>query len=115
MKERLFGFWLETKNVTYQDIPSILFVASSSPINQILNEDVIIKKGLLFEKLIVNIITKRNFINQSQSDNWDANLIRLQKNKGLYNEYELKIVDEKLFQVREIYTVMKLATNFITV
>ena len=37
---------------------------------------------------------------QSQLDNWDANLIRLQKNMGLYHEYELKIIDEKLFQTR---------------
>ena len=100
MKERLFGFWLETKKIIYQDIPSIFFVASSAPIDQILNEDVIIKKGLLFEKLILNVITKRNFIYQSKLDDWDANLIRLQKNKGLYHEYELKIVDEKLFQTR---------------
>ena len=100
MKERLFGFWLETKKITYQDIPSVFFIASSAPIDQILNEDVIIKKGLLFEKLILNVITKRNFIYKSQLDNWDANLIRLQKNKGLYHEYELKIVDEKLFQTR---------------
>ena len=100
MKERLFGFWLETKKIIYHNIPSILFIASSAPIDQILNEDVIIKKGLLFEKLILNVITKRNFIYKSKSDNWDANLIRLQKNKGLYHEYELKIVDEKLFQTR---------------
>ena len=48
LKERLFGFWLETKKIIYQDIPSIFFIASSSPIDQILNEDTIIKKGLLF-------------------------------------------------------------------
>ena len=100
MKERLFGFWLETKKITYKNIPSIFFIASSAPINQILNEDVIIKKGLLFEKLILNVMTKRNFVNQSKLDDWGANLIRLQKNKGLYREYELKIVDEKLFQTR---------------
>ena len=100
MKERLFGFWLETKKIIYQDIPSIFFVASSAPIDQILNEDVIIKKGLLFEKLILNIVTKRNFINKKKLDYWNVNLIRLQKNKGLYHKYELKIVDEKLFQTR---------------
>ena len=60
MKERIFGFWFETKKIIYHDIPSILFIASSSPIDQILNEDVIIKKGLLFEKLILNVITKKN-------------------------------------------------------
>ncbi len=100
MKERIFGFWLETKNIIYQDIPNIFFIASSSPIDQILNEDVIIKKGLLFEKLLLNTITKRNFINQNQLDEWGNNLIRLQKNKRLYHEYKLKIIDEKLFQTR---------------
>ena len=100
LKEKLFGFWLETKQIIYQDIPSILFIASSNPIDQILNEDVIIKKGLLLEKLILNVITKRNFINQRKLDDWDSNLTRLQKNRGLYKKYELKIVDEKLFQTR---------------
>ena len=100
MKERLFGLWFETKKIIYKDIPSIFFISSSAPVNQILKEDIIIKKGLLLEKLLINTITKRNFINQNNLDNWDDNLIRLQKDKGLYHKYELKIVDEKLFQTR---------------
>ena len=56
MKERLFGFWLETKKIIYHDIPSIFFIASTSPIEEILNEDVIIKKGLLYEKLLLNVM-----------------------------------------------------------
>ena len=32
IKERLFGIWIETKKFKYKNIPSIFFIASSSPI-----------------------------------------------------------------------------------
>ena len=99
-KERVFGFWLETKKIVYKDIPSIFFISSSSPINDILNYDLILKKGLLFEELVSSLITKRNFINQKEILEWNTNLIRLQKNKQHYKNYDLKIVDNKLFQSR---------------
>ena len=35
MKERIFGFWLETKKIIYKDMPSILFIASSNLFNSI--------------------------------------------------------------------------------
>ena len=41
-KERLFGLWVNTKRIIYKNLPSIFFIASSSPINEILNEETII-------------------------------------------------------------------------
>ena len=38
-KERLFGFWFNTKKIIYRDLPSIFFIATSKPINEILNDD----------------------------------------------------------------------------
>ena len=35
-KERIFGFWFHTKKITYRNLPSIFFVASTSPIKKIL-------------------------------------------------------------------------------
>ena len=103
IKERIFGFWFETNKIIYMNIPSIFFIASSAPINEILNEDIIIKKELLHEDLLKKLVTKRNFIDQKKLHNWDKNLIRIQKNKGLYKNYKLKIVDEKLFQTRVFF------------
>ena len=103
LKESFFGLWIDSKRIIYKNLPSIFFIASTSPIDEILNEDTIIKKELLFEKLLVNTITKRNFINKKNSDNWNSNLIRLQKEKGLYSEFKLKIVDKKLFQTRVFF------------
>ena len=39
IKERLFGIWIETKKFTYKNIPSIFFIASSAPINIILDDN----------------------------------------------------------------------------
>ena len=96
LKESFFGLWIDSKRIIYKNLPSIFFIASTSPIDEILNEDTIIKKELLFEKLLVNTITKRNFINKKSSDNWNNDLLRLQKEKGLYSEFKLKIVDKKI-------------------
>ena len=39
-KERLFGLWINTKRIIYKNLPSIFFIATSSPINEILNEEI---------------------------------------------------------------------------
>ena len=41
IKERLFGFWIDTKKFTFENIPSIFFIASTAPINDILDEKTI--------------------------------------------------------------------------
>ena len=58
------------------------------------------------------MITKRNFINQSNLSFWRDNLIRIQKNKKLYNVFNLKIVDEKLFQSRIFFPSNTLPGNY---
>ena len=35
-KERILGFWFNTKKIIYKDLPSLFFVATSSPIKKIL-------------------------------------------------------------------------------
>ncbi len=99
LKEKYFGIWIETKKVTYLDIPNTFFVASTSPIEDILNENDILKKGLINEKIPPTIITKRNFISNNL-DEWDKNFIRLQKKHGMYKNYSIKLVDERIFQTR---------------
>ena len=99
-KERIFGFWFNTKKIIYKDLPSIFFIASSSPIKEILNDSTIIKKALYFDEMTINLITQRNFnfsvLNKSEI--WDKNMIEIKKKLNLYKEYRLKIIDDKLFQ-----------------
>ena len=104
-KERLFGLWINSKKIIYKNLPSIFFIASSSPIKEILNEETIIKKALYFEQMIINLITQRNFnFNESNKANiWNKKLIKIKKEKNLYKEYKIKIVDNKLFQTRVFF------------
>tara|TARA_Y100000590_G_C15640322_1_gene984706 strand:+ start:276 stop:1034 length:759 start_codon:yes stop_codon:yes gene_type:complete len=102
MKERFFGFWFNTKKITYKDLPSLFFVASSKPIKEILNDDTIIKNSLYFEEMIVNKVTQRNFnfADKNKFNFWNNNLIKIKKEENFYKEYKIKIVDDKLFQTR---------------
>ena len=63
-KEKLFGFWFNTKKIIYKELPSIFFLSSSAPIHDILNKEAIIKEKLYFDDLLTSIITQRNFIEQ---------------------------------------------------
>ena len=104
-KERFFGLWVNSKRMIYKNLPSIFFIASSKPIHQILNEESIIKNSLYFEQTLVNLVTQRNFnFNENNKINhWNKSLIKIKKNMNFFKEYEIKIVDNKLFQTRVFF------------
>ena len=104
-KERILGFWFNTKRVIYKDLPSIFFIASSSPINEILPKETIFRKALHFKEMAVNLITQRdfNFADQNKFKMWNKNMIQIKKTLNLYKEYNLKIVDNKLFQTKVFF------------
>ena len=105
-KERVFGIWIKTKKFEYDNIPSIFFIASSSPINNILDEKTIRTMGLNFKNF--DYTTLDNSINNAKLYekslyNWNNNFIRKQKNNNFYKKYELQIVDEKMFKTRVFF------------
>ena len=102
-KEKLFGFWFNTKKIIYKELPSIFFLASSAPIQDILNKEAIIKEKLYFDELLTNIITQRNFIEQKNLNEWKNNLISIKTKEDLYKEYEFKNIENKLFQTRVFF------------
>ena len=59
IKERLFGIWIETKKFNYKKIPSIFFVASTTPGDQILDESVIRNNGLNFNNFDNNDLNNK--------------------------------------------------------
>ena len=73
------------------------------PINEILNSDSIFKENLYFDKLLINIVKQRNFIQQKNIKDWDKNLIRIKMSENLYKKYELENVDNILFQTRVFF------------
>ena len=102
-KERLAGFWINTKQVIYKQLPTLFFIASSSPIKDILNYETIIKEKLHFDELLINTITQRNFTEQKNLDIWTNNLIKIKKNENLYKELDFNNIDNKLFQTRVFF------------
>ncbi len=104
-KERLFGFWFNTKKIIYRELPSIFFIATSNPINEILNDDTITRKALYFEQMVINLVTHRNFnfTKQNKLEAWNKNMIEIKKELNLYKEYKLKIIDNKLFQTKVFF------------
>ena len=99
-KERILGFWFNTKQITYNEIPSIFFIASSKNIEDILPASTIIKEELSFNYLLENKTSQRNFISDVSLENWKDNFIRINKNKNLFKEYNVEKIDNKLFQTR---------------
>ena len=99
-KERILGFWFNTKKITYNQIPSIFFIASSNEIKDILPTSTIIKEELSFDYLLENKTSQRNFISDISLDTWKSNFVRIKKNKNLFKEYEIENIDNKLFQTR---------------
>ena len=97
-KKRILGFWFNAKSIIYQNVPSVYFISSSVKINEILEEKEIFSNKLSFDSI--------NFIPESNKDlfidltEWNKSLIRIQKQNDLFKEFELKIVDGKLFQTR---------------
>jgi len=102
-KERIFGFWFNTKYITYKNIPSSFFIAASSKIDNILPVSTLIKEELSFDYVLENKISNRNFISNDSQNIWKKNFVRLKKNKNLFKEYEIKNINDKLFQTRVFF------------
>ena len=102
-KERILGFWFNTKQITYNQIPSIFFIASSNEIEDILPTSTIIKEELSFNYLLENKTSQRNFISDISLDTWKDNFVRIKKSKNLFKEYNIEKIDNKLFQTRVFF------------
>jgi len=102
-KERILGFWFNTKQITYNQIPSIFFIASSANITDILPTSTIIKEELSFDYLLENKLSHRNFISNASLDSWKNSFVRIKKDKSLFKEYKVEKIENKLFQTRVFF------------
>jgi uncharacterized protein (TIGR02186 family) len=102
-KERILGFWFNTKKIIYNKIPSIFFIASSNNIKDILPTSSIIKNELSFNYLLENKTSQRNFISDVSLEAWKNNFVRIKKSKNLFKEYSIEKIDNKLFQTRVFF------------
>ena len=102
-KERILGFWFNTKQITYNQIPIIFFIASSANITDILPTSTIIKEEMSFDYLLENKLSHRNFISNASLDSWKNNFVRIKKDKSLFKEYKVEKIENKLFQTRVFF------------
>ena len=111
-KERILGFWFNTKEIIYKELPSLFFISSSSPVKSILNNETIIKEKLYFDELLTNITTKRNFVQQKNLNEWNSNLINIKKNTNFFKKYEFNNIEDKLFQTRVFFPENSIPGNY---
>ena len=102
-KERILGFWFNTKQITYDKIPSIFFIASSANIEKILPTSSLIKEEIGFDYLLENKISQRNFISDISLESWGKNFVRLKKSKDLFKVFKIEKIENKLFQTRVFF------------
>ena len=102
-KERILGFWFNTMQITYNNVPSIFFIASSANIEDILPMSTIIKEELSFDLLLENKLSQRNFISDVSLEDWKDNFVRIKKNKNLFKQYKVEKIDNKLFQTQVFF------------
>ncbi len=97
-KERYFGVWINNKQITYSNIPTLFFLSSSSKIDEILPNSVQINDDLNFDKILNNKTFDQNFIFENDQTIWNENFVRIKKKQLFYKEFEMKIFKDKLFQ-----------------
>ena len=97
-KNRVLGFWMNTKSITYINVPKVYFISSNYNINNILDQQEIYENEIGFDN--IKFIPKNEkdlFINHK---NWVESILRIQKEKDLYKNFNLKFIDDKLFQAK---------------
>ena len=97
-KERLFGVWINNKQITYSNIPTLFFLSSSSKVDDILPNSVQINDDLNFDKILNNKTFDQNFIFENDQSIWNKNFVRIKKRQLFYKEFEMKTFKDKLFQ-----------------
>ena len=97
-KERYFGVWINNKQITYSNIPTLFFLSSSSRIDDILPNSIQINDDLNFDKILNNKTFDQNFVFENDQKIWNDNFVRIKKKQLFYKDFEMKIFKNKLFQ-----------------
>ena len=111
-KDRYFGVWINNKQITYSKIPTLFFLSSSSNINEILPSSILVNEDLSFEKILNNKTFDQNFIFENDQNIWNENFVRIKKNQLYYQEFEMKIFKNKLFQTSVFFPPNTIPGNY---
>jgi len=100
LKERKFGIWVNTDNLTFDDIPSYYWVASNKPVNEMLPADALARHQIGLDD--IEIAPDDEDANSAQAIAFSAALVREKKRKKLYSEDSspLLFLNDMLFRTR---------------
>ena len=103
-KDSYFGFWLNSKSVTFRDVPGFYYLSSTSELtNEFLTNNQI---GLLEKKKSEMIDWSSlttdwgSVVNEKEKEEFYSALIRTKQNDALYKQVsdEIEIIDGNLFR-----------------
>ena len=84
-KERIFGIWVNSETTEYRSVPSFYAMASSRPVNEIVDERTaaIYELGLAYLQL-----SPSGSIDPDEQARFSAGLVDLRRRQGLYAQYD---------------------------
>lgn len=97
-KARLAGIWLQRDAIAFRDVPGYYAVAASRPLAEIAKLDVLLRHGLLVERLSWQPVGARDRPRE-EIDSFRAALIRGMQHAGLYTTTpgEIRFLGTRLF------------------
>lgn len=100
LKERKFGIWVNTENLTFNDLPSYYWVASNRPVFDILPADTLTRLQIGLDEITIQ--PTDNNANSAEAIAFRAALIRDKVRKKLYSEdvSPLLFLNDMLFRTQ---------------
>lgn len=98
-KQRVAGIWINTDRVSFGDIPSFYYVASSRPLDQVLPPALRAQQGLGLDSLPLPTVKQER---ETDIEAFRAALLRLKRNAGVFGGGvgEVRIINDRLFSTR---------------
>ena len=103
-KDSYFGFWLNSKSVTFRDVPGFYYLSSTSELSDefLINNQIGLLEKKKSEMIDWSLLTTDwgSIINQKEKEEFYNALIRTKQNDSLYKQVsdEIEIIDGNLFR-----------------
>lgn len=99
-KARVFGIWINTASMTFEQVPSFYAVASSRPLEEIAGANVLTRNQIGVDNLRLELPRAKASLNVAKV--WRAALVRNQQSNGLYTSEVERIgfLGKRLFSTK---------------
>lgn len=102
-KSRIGGIWINTATMTFENVPSFYFIASSRPLEEIAKNTVLARFEMGVERLKLKLPKAKASPNVAQA--WREALVRNKQREGLYpTEVEkVSFLGDRLFRTEVVF------------